>query len=139
VEAGEPSPSLTVVIRDLDLEDTSGNEETRSISKIVVHPMYNVPGGMSNDVALHKLASPVTTITPVEIATDASQNPTGALATVIGWGALSSGGSFPTVLQNVDVPGTYNQSAPWCTFSLWIVALEPTNAFWSKDICFTVS
>uniref|UniRef100_A0A3P9HSD0 Peptidase S1 domain-containing protein n=1 Tax=Oryzias latipes TaxID=8090 RepID=A0A3P9HSD0_ORYLA len=82
------------------------NSVSRTVSRIIVHPNYNSPP-KDNDVALLKLTSPVTFndyISPVCLAAQGSDFPSGTTAWVTGFGTLSSGGSTSSTLQEVSVP-----------------------------------
>jgi len=74
------------------------------------HPSYN-SGNQDNDFAIIQLASPVTftaAVSPVCLPTSSSSSFAGKTATVTGWGTLSSGGSQPNILQEVDVTVSTN-------------------------------
>ena len=77
-----------------------------AVEAIYMHPGYSTTakGSLHNDVALFKLATPVTSITPVPLVADASESAPGTNARIIGWGTTSEGGSSPTILQKADVP-----------------------------------
>ena len=80
------------------------------VAEIINHPNYN-SATTDNDYAILRLASPVTftdEVSPACLPADLSATFAGVLATVTGWGTLSSGGSQPTVLQEVDVTVTTN-------------------------------
>lgn len=93
-----------------------------SASSIVIHPSYS-ESTYNNDVAIVKLATAIPTSSTIGYATLAasgSDPAANSLATVAGWGTLSSGGStLPTTLRKVDVPivsradcrGDYSNSA----------------------------
>ncbi|PCC74274.1 Repeat domain-containing protein [Nannocystis exedens] len=104
---GRTPGSLTTVIGRTDLTSTAG--ETRSVSRIVVHPRYNTEAGdLDNDLALLELTSASTRV-PIELAaphtgSDRAWWWPGSLATVIGWGALWEGGPSTHHLQEVEVP-----------------------------------
>ncbi|XP_065367071.1 transmembrane protease serine 9-like [Calliphora vicina] len=75
-----------------------------SVAAFKNHEGYN-PRTMVNDIAVIRLSSSLTmssTIRPIDLATSAP--PTGAAASVSGWGTTSSGGyGIPTQLRYVDV------------------------------------
>merc|ERR1712240_666348 len=61
---------------------------------------------LDNDYSILTLAQPVkfsTTVAPACLPADNSKDFAGEMATVSGWGTLSSGGNQPTVLNEVDV------------------------------------
>merc|ERR1719317_714564 len=72
------------------------------VSRWINHPSYS---GNDNDFAIIKLSSPVVfsdRVSPVCLPSS-STNYDSRVATVTGWGTLSSGGSQPNILQKVDV------------------------------------
>jgi len=72
-----------------------------NIKRIIVHPDYD-NNEIDSDIALIELDSEATASTVSVSGTDAA---TGALATVIGWGALhESDPIFPTELYQVNIP-----------------------------------
>jgi trypsin len=105
VDGTTPSSLRAVVGQHL----ASAGGQAMAVSAINVHPEYN---GGDNDIAVLTLAAaidmsnPTDGYTPAAIArnTDAANEAAGTSSTVIGWGALSEGGSSPDVLQKVTVP-----------------------------------
>jgi len=94
---------INVVAGEWDTTRSSGNEQNRYSSQIIMHPRYN-SGTMTNDFGLVKLESPVemngcagTVCLPEEDVTD------GSSCWITGWGTLSSGGRQPTTLQEAQV------------------------------------
>merc|ERR1712002_83493 len=79
------------------------------ISKINDDPNYSFPYG---DFSILTLAKPVTfssSVRPACLPATKDKTYAGELATVTGWGTLSSGGNQPTVLMEVDVTVTTNE------------------------------
>ena len=73
------------------------------LSRWINHPSYGSATPIDNDFAIIKLDSPVSfseRVTPVCLPS-ASTNYDSNVATVTGWGTLSSGGSQPDILQKV--------------------------------------
>jgi secreted trypsin-like serine protease len=91
---GVPSPSsIDIVAGVKNLASPLGGFQRRDVVKIVRHPSYNKGGYLNNDVALLKLASPVTIggsgptkTATIPIATPTMGNWTGKNALVTGWG-----------------------------------------------------
>ena len=84
------------------------------MAEVIADPKYN-PQTVNHDFSILRLARPVTftsTILPACLPAEASPAPTyaGRVATVTGWGTLSSGGAQPTVLQEVNVTITTNSA-----------------------------
>ena len=71
-----------------------------NVEQIVLHPDYNIPAGLSNDIALLRLAEDVdlSVYTPVCLP-DTDQDFTGQLASVAGWGVTENGGSSNILLE----------------------------------------
>ena len=75
--------------------------ERIGVKSIIVHPSYNATT-YDFDIALLQLNQPSTQ--SVMRLYNGASGLTGANATVIGWGSLSFGGSYPDALMQVDVP-----------------------------------
>merc|ERR1712088_691632 len=100
--------SIRVILGEHNIADNDFNRV--DVAEIINHPNYN-PQTTDNDYAILRLANPVTftnEVSPACLPADLSNTFAGVLATVTGWGTLSSGGSQPTVLQEVDVTVTTN-------------------------------
>ncbi|KAI8931485.1 hypothetical protein NX059_011151 [Plenodomus lindquistii] len=116
---GQTASSLTV--RAGSNSRTSGGTLVR-VSSIRINPNY-VSSAYDGDVAIFKLATAIptsSTVAYVALPAAGSDPAAGSVATVAGWGTLSSGGSsLPTNLMKVDVPivsrttcrSNYGQSA----------------------------
>ena len=77
-----------------------------NVTDVIVHPNY-VSSTSNNDIALLRLSRDASNHLPAMLIDDATEGTWAApsdLATVTGWGALSSGGGSPDTLQEVDVP-----------------------------------
>jgi len=101
---------LTAWVGGHDLRVDS-QSEISDVDRIIIHPNYN-PNNMEHDIALLKLADPITTITPVRLATAevmATAATPGQPVKVSGWGALSEGGGAPSTLHDVTVPVVPNR------------------------------
>jgi secreted trypsin-like serine protease len=88
----------------VDLNQSNSGERS-DISDIYVHPDYQ--NGAATDVALLKLTTPISSITPVTLATDTFMNdfaPAGTMMSVSGWGVTRENGDIANLLQTVDVP-----------------------------------
>ncbi|XP_022101267.1 trypsin-1-like [Acanthaster planci] len=87
-----------------DITDKSGTVET-SVSKIVRHAGFTYQG-LSNDIALMKLSSPVTLSDTINTVCLPSQAYTSGNAYVTGWGDTQKWGqgSYPDKLQQVMTP-----------------------------------
>jgi len=79
-----------------------------NVANINDDPNYDFPDG---DFSILTLRQPVTfssSVRPVCLPSDKTKTYEGEVATVTGWGTLSSGGSQPDVLMEVDVTVTTN-------------------------------
>jgi len=92
-----------VVVGEHDVTRNDG-EQRISPAQWIDHPSYN-SNNNDNDFALIRLSQDVTFSNSVMPAClpDSTRNYDNVLATVTGWGTLSSGGSQPNVLYEVNV------------------------------------
>lgn len=103
VEGVTPN-NTDVVVGAYDLRDAQGGQRI-AITEIRVHPRYNDNSNNSEaDIALLKLARPVTDIGSLQLVDSSSQIAPGTLATVTGFGRTSDGGPVSSVLRQVEVP-----------------------------------
>jgi len=101
--AGSSAGSISVLVGEHRIDDSSFTRVP--LSAITDHPNYN-SGNLDNDYSILTLATPVefsSTVAPACLPSSGGNDYAGALATVSGWGTLSSGGNQPTVLNEVDV------------------------------------
>ncbi len=99
------------------LSDAS-SAQIRNVKRVIQYPGYVDPS-RGKDVALLELASPLdlskSGVQAIAIMTDAvaedGATAEGVIATVTGWGALSSGGDSPDTLRTVNVPLITNEQA----------------------------
>jgi len=98
-----PASSLQV---EVGMYRMSQGGEVFRVAETIVHPNYNASTNR-NDLALVRLAGSAANYTSVPLVDADAEGgiaSPGTLATVSGWGTLSSGGSSPDVLMSVDVP-----------------------------------
>jgi trypsin len=127
--------SIAVILGEHNIADSDFNRV--NVAEIINHPEYN-SGTTDNDYAILRLESPVTftnEVSPACLPADLSNTFAGVLATVTGWGTLSSGGSQPTVLQEVDVTVTTNTACENAYGSSMITANMICAADSGKDSC----
>ncbi len=103
---GENASFLEVVVGVTDLSNVPTTARRRNVAEIIIHPDYeDISGTLYYDVALLRLESPITDISPIPVAT----SPTiaaGTLVKAIGWGDTTDDEStefFPDVLQQVEL------------------------------------
>ena len=106
-------PGLQVKVGLHNVNGTTGSI-TRYVDDIIVHPQYS-SNSLNNDYALLHLSSPVTNFEPIQLITENQNDDEPVMATTMGWGATSSGGSSSNLLLEVDVPiddscGNYSNS-----------------------------
>jgi len=94
--------SLQVKVGLHNVNGTTGSV-SRSVSQVISHPQYN-SNSLNNDYAILRLSSPVTTFEPIQLVTNDAHDEEPVMATVMGWGATSSGGWGSSTLLEVDVP-----------------------------------
>jgi len=95
--------NFKVVVGDHDTSVSDGEQKVTP-KEWIIHPSYS-GASLNNDFAIIKLASPLSfsdRVSPICLPS-ASTNYDNKVATVTGWGTLSSGGSQPNILQKVDV------------------------------------
>lgn len=109
VESVKSSELANMSIRYNFIDQASEQGQRVKIENIYIHPEYLA--GKSTDVALVKLATPVTDIEYLKLASDAdaSQIQAGVNAIVSGWGTTSSGGDVSPQLLKVTVPLITNE------------------------------
>ena len=106
--AGSAASSIRVLLGEHNIADNEFNRV--DVAEIINHPDYDSQT-TDNDYAILRLANAVTftnEVSPACLPADLSATYAGILATVTGWGTLSSGGSQPTTLQEVEVTVTTN-------------------------------
>ena len=106
--SGTLASNVRVLLGEHNIADSDFNRV--DVAEIINHPDYN-SWTIDNDYAILRLKIPVNftnEVSPACLPADLSNTYAGVLATVTGWGTLSSGGSQPTVLQEVDVTVTTN-------------------------------
>jgi len=98
-----PPSFYTAVANTNRVGDGSGN--TAAIAEVIPHPGY-VASAYDNDVALLRLATPLNAMkaTLVAPAAETTLGAPGTSSTVIGWGAIYSGGPPSYVLKQVSIP-----------------------------------
>ena len=101
VQGNSPN-DIDVIIGAHSLNYTPG-WETKYVDQIIIHPSYN-NNSLDNDYALLHLSSPVTNFEPIQLITDDSHDNEPVMSTVMGWGAVYSGGQTSNILLEVDVP-----------------------------------
>ncbi|WP_372769732.1 trypsin-like serine protease [Pseudoalteromonas sp.] len=109
VESLKASELSSLSIRYNFIEHASEQGQRVNVENVYIHPDYLA--GKSTDVALIKLASPITDVEYVKLATDADagQIQPGIEAIVSGWGTTSSGGDVSAQLLQVKVPLISNE------------------------------
>ena len=99
---GTPTQPDDVVVRTGSVDMRKG--DLRKVAQVIVHEDYN-PQKIDNDVALLRLAEPVTQssgpVGAISIAPQGAQVP-GGPAVVIGWGMMEDG-KFPIQLKETDI------------------------------------
>lgn len=102
----DPS-AIEVLVGQQDLTQAT-SAQRRDLSEIIVHPLYVSAGTLYNDVALLRLATPVTGITPIRIATpaDSARFAPGQTAYIAGWGNRlpQTGIDLPAVAHKAQLP-----------------------------------
>jgi len=132
--AGNSANKLAVLLGEHNIADGQFNRV--NVAEIIQDPNYDSQS-TNSDFSILRLASPVTfssAISPACLPAGASQY-AGQVATVTGWGTLSSGGNQPTVLQEVDVTVTSNADCKNAYGPSAITDLMMCAADSGKDSC----
>merc|ERR1719319_47758 len=132
--AGNSASNIRVLLGEHNIADNTFNRV--DVAEIIQDPNYDSQS-TNSDFSILRLASPVTfssAISPACLPAGASQY-AGQVATVTGWGTLSSGGNQPTVLQEVDVTVTTNAVCKNAYGSSSITDLMMCAADSGKDSC----
>lgn len=99
--------AIQVLVGQQDLSQATAAQR-RDVAEIIAHPLYVPDAVLYNDVALIRLATPVTGITPIRIATpaDAARFAPGETAYIAGWGNRlpQTGFDFPDVAHKAQAP-----------------------------------
>ena len=106
------SSSFEIIVGEHSITDSSDGTR-HTICRAVRHPQYGQQTSFNNDFTIVHLQQPVqigTRAAPACLSTESlgGEFLAGKTLTVSGWGTLSSGGSQPTALHKVDVPGITN-------------------------------
>jgi secreted trypsin-like serine protease len=139
---GESATPLRVAVGKTVLSSSQG--QTRRVSAIFVHPSYNPNLDSRYDVAVLKLGSAVTGITPISLATssqDSLETP-GRSATVAGWGNTvaqpahgSAGTSWPDRMREAQVPLVSDTTARSAYGGSFFPGLMVAAGKTGKDTC----
>uniref|UniRef100_A0A182MTN6 Peptidase S1 domain-containing protein n=1 Tax=Anopheles culicifacies TaxID=139723 RepID=A0A182MTN6_9DIPT len=84
------------------------DDSVYGIARVIIHPQYDSRTSHINDIALLKLATPLTfseSVSPVRLPQplfEVEDDLDDLGVTLIGWGLTATGGSAPTTLQRVD-------------------------------------
>ena len=127
---GETASGMSVVVGEFNTVMTDAGEQKRNVTKITMHPQYNKGVESNNDIALLKLASPVSNKAVTQVVPNIMKDiKDGSLLTVMGWGNQSTTGEeFPNRLFQVEVPLVSNQE---CSSNYEASGIEITD----KMIC----
>jgi hypothetical protein len=102
--AGGGPGAYTLVAGDHNIQDSDGNEQSRTVQTVILHPQYD-DNTIDNDAAMMKVSTPFEfndRVQPVTRAFFGEEFEGESVA--IGWGATSEGGGSPAVLHHVTVP-----------------------------------
>merc|ERR1719412_3348416 len=105
---GAAASNIRVLLGEHNIADSVFNRV--DVAEIINHPDYD-SRTTDNDYAILRLSQAVpftNEVAPACLPADTGATYAGVLATVTGWGTLSSGGNQPTALQEVDVTVTTN-------------------------------
>ncbi|XP_053318135.1 ovochymase-1 [Spea bombifrons] len=98
---------MTVVVGDYNQEVIDPEEQSVSVSEVVMHPKYKHDESMSYDIALLYLSEKInygSQVQPVCLPQEGEQVEPGTLCISSGWGRLIEGGDMSNILQEVKLP-----------------------------------
>lgn len=105
------NPDAIDVLLDTNSLRTGGTRY--DVAEVIIHPDYN-PNTFDSDIALLRLSTPVTNITPVELVEQGDPDSLAAAGTsskTLGWSVISDIGSRATRLYEVDNPIVAREAA----------------------------
>jgi hypothetical protein len=106
----EPS-TVTIVAGSHDITVSEPTDQVRSANALFLHPQFNSPTSFSNDIALIRLASPVTLTPEVQLLRLAQgDDGPGQFGMLTGWGDILQGSTSMPQLQETRVPIKPNSS-----------------------------
>jgi secreted trypsin-like serine protease len=126
--------NLSVVVGRTQLSTNQG--QLREVTRMYIPDGYNFNQASKNDVAVLRLKSPVTGITPVRLPPSDenwSEQP-GKSQTIAGWGSTMSGGASPDRMLEVKVPVVSDADAAKLSSS-FIPELMISAGEKGKDTC----
>ena len=101
---GTSASRLDVIVGAYDLRTANGGGQRVQVTQIISHPSYGETNGtLSNDVALLKLATPVTNVAFIPLVDSAARIADGAACKGMGFGTTTEGGSTSPILLHVDL------------------------------------
>lgn len=101
---GTTASRLDVIVGAYDLRSANGGGQRVQVTQIISHPAYGeVNGTLVNDVALLKLAAPVTGVAVIPLVDSTARIADGSACRGMGFGAVSEGGATSPVLLQVDL------------------------------------
>ena len=114
--------------------DTDAIERVIPLSQVIIHPDYNKPVRLSNDLALLKLDNPVDFnnvphVRPICLPSNRDETFTGLTATVAGWGRTIEDGYSPVLLEadvNVISQTECRESYGWISDDM-LCCLSPSE------------
>jgi secreted trypsin-like serine protease len=135
------APSQVRILAGSTRLSDAASGQIRQVAEIVRVPNYTSPEN-GKDAALLRLSQPLSlnasvAAIPFALPSAASAGATdaGAVATVTGWGTLSSGGSSPDTLQGVNLPLASNATAQARYTQETITADQLAAGSAGKDSC----
>lgn len=102
----------SVTLGDLNREKLDGTEQEFSVKRVVVHPKYESPVPLNNDIALLELTRPASKtsfVNTVCLPSEAEVVATGTKCYISGWGMMDHPGSAAIQLQQAAMPVVSNQ------------------------------
>ena len=108
--AGQSASAIKVLLGEHVISDNSFTKV--DVAELIQDPNYNSQS-TNSDYAILRLAQPVTfstAVSPACLPAATTTTYSGSTSTVTGWGTLKSNGNQPSILQEVDVTITSQQT-----------------------------
>ncbi len=101
---GTTAARLDVIVGSYNLTETNGGGQRIQVTQIISHPSFGeVNGILSNDVALLKLATPVTNVAAIRLVDSPARIAAGMPCRGMGFGTTSEDGPTSNILLQVDL------------------------------------
>ncbi|XP_034143473.1 elastase-1-like [Esox lucius] len=119
--------TLLVVLGEYNLNSIEGTEQLITVSRIIIHPLWNKNLASGNDIALLQLSTPATLNSAVQLAALPPSGqilPNNYACYISGWGSTYTGGLVSNSLRQAYLPIVDYQT---CSSPSWWGAVAKPN------------